>query len=561
MDIVIRMVGAAGQGVQTVGEILARTAFRSGHMLHAEQSYHSRIRGGENAFALRISDGPLWGTREDTDLLVALDQAMLDQFLPTVREGGWVVCDEERTLPDGDAVVRIPAGRLAKEELELPIAANMILLGAAAEVIGISEERLAEVVREALGKKADLNLRALALGAEHARRGPWTVPDAVDVRGQRMLLTGGAAVGAGAIAAGCRYVSSYPMTPGTAVLTYLAERAERWGLVVEQAEDEIAAINMALGAAYAGARSLVTTSGGGFALMVEGLSLAGMIETPVVVHIGQRPAPATGLPTRTGQEELLFCVHAGHGEFPRYVVAPRDAEEAFYLTAKAFDVAEKYQIPALILTDQYLVDSFVTSPPLDPTRTPARSHLLTADELQTMEHYDRFAVTPSGVSPRAVPGVSDKLVLVDSDEHDAYGRITEDLQVRKVMTEKRLRKEEGLRTELGEPLSYPEGSMEGRTVFLGWGSTYGAIREAVEMLNAEGGRYAMLHFSELWPLRTDELRQAFDKAERVVCIEGNATGQLAQLVAQETGLQVGTHIRRYDGRPLTARDIIEEVSP
>jgi len=409
---------------------LTRAAFHSGLELHAEQSYHSRIRGGENAFALRLNSGPAWGSREDTEVLAALNQEMLDQYLPTMADGGWVVCDAELAV-SAARVVRVPASRLAKEELGLPIAANMVLLGAAACVTGVDEDSLSQVVREAFGDKAEINLKALALGRKHAgdpRLGPLT---RAYVHGERMLLTGGAAVGAGAIAAGCRYLASYPMTPGTAVLTYLAERATRWGLVVEQAEDEIAAINMALGAAYAGARSLVTTSGGGFALMVEGLSLAGMIETPVVIHIGQRPAPATGLPTRSGQEELLFAVHAGHGEFPRYVVAPRTAEEAFYLTAKAFDLAEKYQVPALILTDQYLIDSFSSCAPLEAARVAARSYLLTPEELEAMVAYDRFAVTDSGVSPRAVPGASEKLVLVDSDEHDTYGRITEDLHLPK----------------------------------------------------------------------------------------------------------------------------------
>ncbi len=557
MDIVIRLAGAAGQGVQTVGEVLARAAFRSGLSLYAEQSYHSRIRGGENAFALRLTEGTAWGTREDTDLLVALNQEMLDNYLPTVADGGLVVCEAE--LEAAGKVIRIPAGQMAKDELNLPIAANMVMLGAAARVVGIDEQVLSEVVREAFGDKAELNLKALALGGEHAGKPLLQVPLSTYSRGERMLLTGGEAVGAGAIAAGCRYLSSYPMTPGTAVLTYMANQAGRWGLVVEQAEDEIAAINMALGAAYAGVRSLVTTSGGGFALMVEGLSLAGMIETPVVIHIGQRPAPATGLPTRTGQEELLFAVHAGHGEFPRYVVAPRTAEEAFYLTAKAFDLAEKYQIPALILTDQYLVDSYSLCEPLDAGRVAPRSYLLPAGELAAMESYDRFALTASGISPRAAPGVSEKLVLVDSDEHDSYGRITEDLQIRREMTEKRLRKELALREDVAPPTLYPDGSLEGRTVLLGWGSTYGAIREAVDMLNADGGSYALVHFSEVWPLRTQELEGFFAEAACVVAVEGNATGQLARLVAQQTGLRVQGRIGRYDGRPLTAEGIVREV--
>ncbi len=557
MDVLIRIAGAAGQGVQTVGEVLARAAFRSGLNLHGEQSYHSRIRGGENAFSLRLTDEPTWGTRENTDLLVALNQEMLDRYLPTLAEGGMVVCEQE--LEAAGRVVRIPAKQLAKEELKLPIAANMVMVGAAAKVAGISEESLGAVVREAFGDKADVNLKALALGARHAGQPQLKVPAPAYGSGERMLLTGGAAVGVGAIVAGCRYVSSYPMTPGTAVLTYMAERATTWGLVVEQAEDEIAAINMALGASYAGARSLVTTSGGGFALMVEGLSLAGMIETPVVIHIGQRPAPATGLPTRTGQEELLFAIHSGHGEFPRYVVAPRTAEEAFYLTAKAFDLAEKYQIPALILTDQYLVDSYSICEPLDAKSIAPRSYLLSAEELSSLDSYDRFAESESGVSPRAVPGTSEKLVLVDSDEHDHYGRITEDLEIRKRMTEKRLRKEKGLRAEISPPFLYPGDSMEGRTLLLGWGSTYGAIREAVDILNAEGGHYALIHFSEVWPLRKEELQQAFDQATRVVAVEGNASGQLAALVSQEGGLRVDGFIGRYDGRPLTAGDIVEEV--
>ncbi len=559
MDIVIRIVGAAGQGVQTVGEVLTRAAFHSGLELHAEQSYHSRIRGGENAFALRLAPGPAWGAREGTEVLAALNQEMLDQYLPSLTDGGWLVCDEDLTVSEA-RVVRVPASRLAKEELGLPIAANMVLLGAAACVAGIEEESLARAVRDAFGDKAELNLEALALGKQHAgdpRLGPHSP---AYTHGERMLITGGAAVGAGAIAAGCRYLASYPMTPGTAVLTYLAERATRWGLVVEQAEDEIAAINMALGAAYAGARAMVTTSGGGFALMVEGLSLAGMIETPVVIHIGQRPGPATGLPTRTGQDNLLFALHAGHGEFPRYIVAPRDAQEAFYLTAKAFDLAEKHQVPALILTDQYLVDSFSTCAPLEVTRVAPRSYLLTPEELEAMVSYDRFAITDSGVSPRAVPGVSEKLVLVDSDEHDTYGRITEDLHFRKALNEKRLRKAKGLMQDVAPPYVHPSGGLEGRTVLLGWGSTYAAIREAVDMLNAEGESFAMIHFSELWPLRTHELEQVFDQAARMIAVEGNATGQLASLVAQQTGLKVHGFIGRHDGRPLTAADIAQEVA-
>lgn len=290
--------------------------------------------------------------------------------------------------------------------------------------------------------------------------------------------------------------------------------------------------------------------------MVEGLSLAGMIETPVVIHLGQRPGPATGLPTRTGQENLLFALHAGHGEFPRYLAAPTDPEDAFYLTMRAFELAEEYQIPAILLTDQFLVDSYQVVPALDPARIALRRHVLTADELGRMGRYDRFALAPTGVSPRALPGVSDKLVLVDSDEHDTSGRITEDLAIRKAMVEKRLRKGDGLRGEVAPPEIYPAGLLRGKRVLLGWGSTYGAIREAVEIL---GDEYAHLHLRELWPLRTEELERVWDEADEVVLVEGTATGQMGKWIAAETGLRPRRFVPRYDGRPFTAQEIVEEV--
>ncbi len=553
----VRIAGAAGQGVQTLGEILARALFRSGLYLHGEFSYHSRIRGGENAFTLRVGEAPVLTTTNDVDLLLALNEEMLDLYRPWVREGGVVVTDEAVGDP-ADGEVRVPAVRLAREEVKLPIAAGVILLGTAARLLGLDREQVADAIREVFGDKAEPNLRALDLGYDHVPNGRWQLPSPQFKHGEAMLLTGGQAVGAGALAAGCRFLAAYPMTPGTPVMEYLAAHEASQGILVEQAEDEIAAINMALGASYAGARAMVTTSGGGFALMVEGLSLAGMIETPVVIHLGQRPGPATGLPTRTGQENLLFALHAGHGEFPRYLVAPSTAEDAFYLTMKAFEVAETYQVPAIILTDQFLVDSYAVVPALDPARVPVQDCLVPVEELARLSKYDRFALTPSGVSPRAIPGVSEKLVLVDSDEHDAYGRITENLSIRKAMVEKRLRKEGSIRDEVVPPTVYPK-SLRDRTVLLGWGSTYGALREAVDVVNGEGGRLGLVHFTELWPLRTEELERAFREAREVIAVEGNATGQFARLVAQETGLRVHRQILDYSGRPFTAAGIVEEV--
>lgn len=556
MDLALRVAGAAGQGVQSLGEVLARAAFRQGLFVHGELSYHSRIRGGENAFTVRISDRPTLATRDEVEVLLAVDEPMFRQYRPLLAPGGWTVADE--TLPGGgEHDLRLPAHAVARDELKLPIAAGVVLLGAAGRLVGLDRSALERAVEDVFRDKAGPNLEALAAGWERGRDGVWTLPERCFAPGSHALLTGGQAVGAGAIAAGCRFVASYPMTPGTPVLEFIAGHAAPHGILVEQAEDEIAAINMALGASYGGARALVTTSGGGFALMVEGVSLAGMIETPVVIHLGQRPGPATGLPTRTGQENLLFALHAGHGEFPRYLVAPTDPADAFYLTMQAFEVAESYQVPALILTDQFLVDSYVVVPALDPGRVPVRDHLLPIEELNRMPRYERFALTESGISPRALPGVSDKLVLVDSDEHDAYGRITEDLGVRKAMVEKRLRKGKALQAEIGPPEIHPPGSLRRKRVLLGWGSTYGAIREAVAIL---GEGYVHVHLRELSPLRTAELQRAWAEAEEVILIEGTATGQLGVLIGGETGLRPHRLVRRYDGRPLVARRIVEELA-
>lgn len=556
MDLVLRIAGAAGQGVQTLGELLSRALFRQGLYVHTEMSYHSRIRGGENAYTIRLSDSPIMATKGRAHVLLALNGEMLSQYEPLLEPDGIVICDA--SLSPSARAVKLPAEELARKELKLPIAAGMVLLGALARYLGLEEGILRELVQEKFGARAETNLRALSLGAERASPGPWKLP-----RGEpqgRHFLNGAQGVGLGALAAGCRFLSSYPMTPGTAVMLHLAARSGEYGVVVEQAEDEIAAINMALGASYAGARAMVTTSGGGFALMVEGLSLSGMIETPVVVHLAQRPAPATGLPTRTAQEDLLFAIHAGHGEFPRYVCTPRDPREAFYLTVKAFELAEKYQIPAILLTDQYLIDSHFTVPAIDLSQVEVRDHRLSQEELEGMTDYKRFEITDSGVSPRAIPGVSEHLVLVDSDEHDGYGRITEDLAIRRRMVEKRLRKGYGLAREISPPLVYPAGDLQGKVVLLGWGSSFGAMKEAVDLLNSRGGNYALLHFSELWPLRTEELVRAFGEAEEVIAVEGNATGQFARLVSQVTGLRVSRTIGKYDGRPFTPEWIAEEVS-
>jgi 2-oxoglutarate ferredoxin oxidoreductase subunit alpha len=338
-------------------------------------------------------------------------------------------------------------------------------------------------------------------------------------------------------------MAAYPMSPSTEIITYLAAHEDHFGVFTEQAEDEIAAINMAIGASFAGARAMTATSGGGFSLMVEGISLSGMIEVPVVIILAQRPGPATGLPTRTAQGDLLFAVNAGHGEFPKMVVAPADAQDAFHKVLRAFNLADKYQIPVIVMTDQFLHESLVSIESFDFEREIPTCHL--ADP-STIQDYLRYRFTESGVSPRLYPGQSTHLVTADSDEHDEMGHITEDLAgTAQAMAQKRLAKLACLKKEVAPPEIY--GVDQAEVVFVAWGSTRQAILEGMELLRARGLATGLIHFTELWPLPIFQ----FPVNKRYWSVEGNSTGQLARLLRSEYGLVFSGEINRSDGLPLT----------
>jgi 2-oxoglutarate ferredoxin oxidoreductase subunit alpha len=326
-------------------------------------------------------------------------------------------------------------------------------------------------------------------------------------------------------------------------------------LVVEQAEDEIAAINLAIGASYAGVPSLVPTSGGGFALMVEAVSLAAVSETPVVIVIGQRPGPATGLATRTEQDELWFVLNAGHGEFPRAIFAPGKIEECFYLTRKALELAEEYQGPMFILTDHFLADSYQDMEPMDVTKL--SSVRPGWDPSSVTAPYLRYRITKSGVSPRLLPGLSKHLVVADSHEHTEDGHMTENLSVRPKMVDKRLRKGEGIRSEVIAPDF--QGDKKADLLFISWGSTKGAVEEAALQLRSRKKKVATLHFSQVWPMIPDQFVKHLEQSKRVICVESNATGQLAQLIRRETGFEIKDRISRYDGLVITPEYILTHL--
>jgi 2-oxoglutarate ferredoxin oxidoreductase subunit alpha len=436
--------------------------------------------------------------------------------------------------------------------------ANSVAAGFITALFGTDSALLERYMRRRFSSKSaevvENNVAAAARGAEEAARLGDTlslsVSRARQTEREDRILNGAQAVALGAVAGGCNFVSSYPMSPSTGVLVSMARDSHDAGVVVEQAEDEIAAINMALGAWYAGARALVTTSGGGFALMCEGMSLAGMIETPVVVHIGQRPGPATGLPTRTEQGDLELALHAGHGEYPRIIFAPGTLEQAFRLTQQAFNAADRYQVPVIILTDQYLLDSYFQVSGFDLDGLEVRRHIVETDA-----SYRRYRLTDSGISPRGVPGWGSGLVCVDSDEHTEEGFITESMQVRTDMVDKRLRKLDALQRECMEP-EYV-GEPHAPNLVVCWGSTYHVVKETLERLGRSDT--AMLHFSQVYPL-PDTAAGILGKAQRRIIVENNATAQFARLLKIRYGTEFDHRLLQCNGLPFSTEEVGNQLT-
>jgi len=444
------------------------------------------------------------------------------------------------------------------------VMANIVAIGAVLGMLGMGIELLFDVLLSTLKKRDEdtVNRNKVAALAGYNYAGHNCVQcsfSIVQLSGQKMLLSTNDAIASGAIASGCKFYSAYPMTPSTGIMLYMAGKAKEYGIIVEQAEDEIAAINMALGASFAGVRAMTGTSGGGFALMVEGLSLAAMTETPIVIALAQRPGPATGLPTKTEQGDLLFALHAGHGEFPRVIFAPGNPEQGFLLADKAFEISQKYQIPVFIMTDQFLADTQWTVEHFDLDGLFCNEYRFSGEE-ECGGEYKRHAFTDSGVSPFCIPGLASGLVVTDSDEHDEEGHIIEDTATRIKMVDKRLFKKLPLiEKEIAPPLFYGHDKPE--IVIIGWGSTYGLMREAVDIASKKKN-IAMLHFSEIYPFPSVD---AFDYlsvlkgAKTTICVEQNATGQFARLMKTETGFECGTLINRYDGRPFMLEEFLGEL--
>ena len=541
--------GAAGQGIDTTSAILEKILKRAGYSVFTCRDFMSRIRGGHNFYLMRFGEKEVISHSYNLDGIIAMDVETINIHSNELKKDGFILCDTSIELEDS-RILKIAMEDIAKKLGNIRVSGS-IAIGAVLKLFNEDYSNIEDVLQSFLDERyVDINLKAVKAGY-----------DSIETRYPRlkgrfndwMLLSGSNAIALGAIAAGIKFYSAYPMSPATPIMGYLATKGRDCGIVVEQAEDEIAAINMAIGASYAGARSMTATSGGGFSLMVEALGLSGMAEIPLVVVNMQRPGPATGLPTRTEQGDLKFMISASQGEFPRMVIAFRTHKDAFYQTVRAFNLAEKYQIPVILLGDQYLGDASATVEPFE-----INSIETDYSNYEYSDEYLRYKYTKSGVSPRLIPMKSKNLVTIDSDEHDETGKITESAKVRVQMMDKRMKKLKLIEQELQEPQFL--GAVDYDTLLIGWGSTYGPISEAIELLNSKKSKkYAALIFGDIFPLPQKLLIEKSKKAKHIINIEQNATGQLAGLIREYTGIICSKSILKYDGRQITGEEIVKRI--
>ena len=567
--------GAAGDGLDKSGDTLAKGVSRLGLYVYAYNSYQSIIRGGHIWLRVRIGEEKVCSHGDHLNLLIALNQDSVERHAREVEPGGAVLYNSDRfscdnsLLRDGVVALPLPVKEITKAFGRLePIMQNTVALGALMFLAQFDFESTAGVLGDTFKHKGqavvDQNVKILKAGFDYAREHfvplvtePWKFS-----RIRRPFATGNELFALGAVAAGCKFYSAYPMTPASSILHWMASHGEKCGVVVKQCEDELAVVNMAIGAGHAGVRAMCATSGGGFALMTEAIGMAGMIEAPVVVVEVQRGGPSTGIPTKTEQGDLNQVFGASQGDFPRVIIAPTDTADCFWTSVEAFNLAERYQLPVLIISD-LLVSEHPETIEADALRHDVsieRGELVTEWPKENGP-FKRFANTPSGISPRALPGTENTEYVAATDEHDEYGILISDMftspPVRRKMIERRMKKMEAVLAELKPPEL--EGPADAPVTLVGWGSSRGVIREARELLAAEGIRANQLQFKYLHPFPAAEVRALLKNAKMLIGVEGNFTGQFARFLRAETGISVHASVLKYDGEPFEPKIIADEV--
>ena len=563
--------GAAGQGVATPGNIFARIFARRGLYLNAYNAYQSIIRGGHTFLTIRTGPEPVTNMGDRIDLLITLNQDTMDRHLGLLGPGAAVIYNGDSikpgAVPEGVRLCPLPVGELSKNSRN-KVEQNTLAVAAGINMMGIGFQPLEDVLTQQFKKKGDAvvteNVEVARAAYQYATTNFEAFAHPVPMTEHpKAVLTGNMALAMGGAAAGVKFYCAYPMSPSTGVLHWMATHARKAGIMVRQVEDEIGVINMAIGAAHAGCRAMCATSGGGFALMTEGLGMSAMIETPVVVIDVQRAGPSTGVPTKTEQGDLWQMLGAGHGDYPRAIAAPLDVADCFKLIPEMFNLADKYQCPGIVLTDLLLSEGTTAIDPeqLNFSVDIDRGELITSAEQNGGDSYKRYLFTESGVSPRAIPGVAGHMHTAATDEHQEDGVLISDEFTnpvkRREMMEKRQRKIAGIEASVKPPELI--GSPEAEVTLIGWGSTQGVIEEAVEMLNEEGITANQLQIRWLVPLHGDRILEILKSAKRTIIVENNFSGQFARYLRSETSFVPDGNIRKYDGEPFMPHHIVEAV--
>ena len=573
--------GEAGFGIMTTGVVFSKIATRSGYHIFDYVEYPSLIRGGHNAYEVHVSEVEVSHLSPVIDILVCLNKETYDKHKSRLTSKSLVIYDQDEfEITDDINKVIIPFKKILSELKGQPVMKNTIALGASLSLLGGDINELIKIITEQFFKKGEevisFNRQFVKAGFEAVKK---IYPDSIinflnkKSGEEKLVLTGNDAFSLGSVIADARVYVAYPMTPSSTVLTDLASWQEKVGMVVRHAEDEISVINTAIGSSFAGVRASVGSSGGGFALMVESLSFAGVTEIPIVVFIAQRPGPATGMPTWTEQGDLLFSVFSGHGEFQKIVLAPGDNEEMIELTAKAYNLADVYQLPVIVMSDMYLseshqsvtkkfVNDFIAGYKVNRgklvsqiTNNKSPSFVKTSEGKQ---NYLRYKVTEDGISPRLIPGTPGYYYQANSYEHVEDGHTTEEAQPRIDQVHKRAKKWD---TYLSQDFSLPVvyGDMkQSDTVFVSWGSTKGIVLQAQKLLKTKGIDSSFIHFNHIYPLDTKKVGELFNQNKKYILIENNSWGQFGKLLRMEIGFEFKETLLRYDGRPITAEEIVNK---
>jgi 2-oxoglutarate ferredoxin oxidoreductase subunit alpha len=563
-DISIVLCGAAGQGIATVEGLLTKILKRSGFNIFSTSEFMSRVRGGTNSTTIRISSDRVRAYCDRIDLLIPLTPEAVPHVKKRLTPASCIIGEKklfgDHPL-DGCTLLDISFEKIA-EEVGNRVYSNSVAVGVLAGLCRADRtiisktltERFTRMGTDVVSKNLEAANRGCDLAESLIESGKIPFESNLQTNPEvtkELLLNGRDAVGLGAIAGGCNYITFYPMAPSTGVGAFLARHRQEFGIITDQSEDELSVINKAYGAWYAGARALVTTSGGGFALMTEALALIGITESPMVIHLGQRPGPATGMPTRTEQGDLELALYAGHGYFPRIILSPGSLKEAFLLTQKAFNLADEFQVPVIILTDHYLINSMYNLSSL-PSDLPVKKLFI-----ETGQNYERFKFTENGISPRGIPGFGKGLIRVDSHTHTEDSDISEDPEIRTKTVDKRLKKLELIKKSVFPPKL--NGESDYKTLVIGWGSTYHIIDEAIRKVSEKRDGIAFLHFKQVYPLHpstSDYLR----KAEKTIIIENNPTSQFGKLIKLETGTQIDEAVLKYSGYPFSVEEIMDHLN-